>query len=138
MKFFEQNLFYLKFLGLKFEYSGYKGVFLRIYFWIMVFALNLGTPIILYYYLTPIPMSFVDLCNMVASLVAGADFIFTMITIYLKRRQFKEFMDVLGELKERGKFSGIVTQYVFMLFIDCVFIRIMLFQGKLQSVCSLP
>jgi pentatricopeptide repeat protein len=110
MKFFEQNLFYLKFLGLKFEYSGYKGVFLRIYFWFMIFVLDLGTAFILSYYLTPIPMSFVELCNMVASHVSGADFFFTMITIYLKRRQFKEFMDVLDELKERGEFSGIVTQ----------------------------
>jgi hypothetical protein len=103
MKFFEQNLFYLKFLGLKFEYSGYKGILLHVYFWFMIFALDLGTACILYY-LKPNPMSFVELCDMVASLVAGAEFTFTIISIYLKRRQFKDFIDLLEELKKRGRF----------------------------------
>jgi hypothetical protein len=109
MKFFERILFYLKFLGLTFEYSGCKGIFLQIYFWFIIFALGPGTSLLLYYYLQPYPMSFVEICNMVASLAAGAEFTFTVMSIYLKRRQFQEFMDVLEKLKNRGKFSAIYS-----------------------------
>jgi hypothetical protein len=94
MKFFEQNLFYLEFLGLKFEYSGFNGIFLHVYFWFLTFALFLGIPYI-FYHLKPNPMSFVELCDFVASNIAGAELTFMVMSVYLKRRQFKDFMDVL-------------------------------------------
>ncbi len=46
MKFFEQIFFYLEFLGLKFEYSGFNRIFLHVYFWFLTFALFLGIPYI--------------------------------------------------------------------------------------------
>jgi hypothetical protein len=101
MKFFEQNLFYLELVGLKFEYSGYKGIFLHVYFWFLIFTLYAGIPHI-FYYLKPSPMSFVELCDYLANNLAGVELCFMTMSIYLKRRQFKEFMDVLEELKKRG------------------------------------
>jgi pentatricopeptide repeat protein len=41
---------------------------------------------------------------MVASNVAGAELTFMVMSVYLKRRQFKDFMDVLEKLKKRGRF----------------------------------
>jgi hypothetical protein len=102
MKFFEQNLFYLKFLGLKFEYSGYKGIFLQIYFWFTILALHVVLPYIIFY-LKPNPMTYVELCDFVASKLAGVELCFMTMSIYLKRRQFKEFMDVLEKLKKSGR-----------------------------------
>jgi hypothetical protein len=40
---------------------------------------------------------------MVASNIAGAEMCFMVMSVYLKRRQFKDFMDVLEKLKEIGR-----------------------------------
>ncbi len=79
-----------------------KGFSFTYTFGFLAFALFLGIPYIIYF-LKPNPMSFVELCDMVASNVAGAEMCFMVISVYLKRRQFKDFMDLLEELKEIGR-----------------------------------
>ncbi len=81
----------------------------------MVLVLYIVLPYIYFYYLKPNPMSFVEFCDFVASFVAGAELTFMVMSVYLKRRQFKEFMDVLEELKKRGRIFEYILKNLFKL-----------------------
>jgi hypothetical protein len=102
MKFLEQNFYYLRLIGLRLEYGGFRGMLLKIFLLFsiifMCIYITLGS-----YHIILTTESFIDFTDSLSIMVCVVEPMYRLLWVYFHRKEFKEFIEYLTELSNIGK-----------------------------------